>query len=114
MFIVDAQVHIWGVNTPDRPWPTYPGSARPIPPHLPEPLTAESLLRDMDALGIDRVLLVPPSWEGYRNDFVLAAAKRYPDRFRAIHCFHPTKPRRDNRNLVPHRGEFARNIQGER
>ena len=87
MFIVDAQVHIWGVNTPDRPWPTYPGSARPIPPHLPEPLTAESLLRDMDALGIDRVLLVPPSWEGYRNDLVLAAANRYPDRFRAIGRF---------------------------
>ncbi len=21
MKIVDAQVHIWGANTPDRPWP---------------------------------------------------------------------------------------------
>lgn len=25
MLIVDAQVHIWGADTPDRPWP--PGRA---------------------------------------------------------------------------------------
>ena len=92
MFIVDAQVHIWRANTPDRPWPVYPGSDRPIPPHRPVPITAESLLREMDALGIDRAILVPPSWEGDRNDLVLAAANRYPDRFRAVGQFNFVAP----------------------
>ena len=35
----------------------------------------------MDAAGVTRAILVPPSWEGDRNDVVLAAAQRYPDRF---------------------------------
>ena len=84
MLIVDAQVHIWGLDTPQRPWPKYEGGERPIPPHLPVPLTPESLLPEMDKLGISRVLLIPPSWEGDRNDLVLAGAQRYPDRFRAV------------------------------
>jgi len=87
LFIVDAQVHIWGADSPERPWPIYPGADRPIAPHLPEPLTADSLLKDMDALGIDRVILVPPSWEGNRNDLALAAAGRYPDRFGVVGRF---------------------------
>jgi predicted TIM-barrel fold metal-dependent hydrolase len=90
--IVDAQVHIWGPDTPERPWPGHAGSDRPIAPHLPEPLTAETLLPQMDALGIDRVILVSPSWEGYRNDLVLAAAKRYPDRFAAVGRFDIAAP----------------------
>jgi predicted TIM-barrel fold metal-dependent hydrolase len=35
----------------------------------------------MSAAGVDRVILVPPSWEGYRNDYALEAAQKYPDRF---------------------------------
>lgn len=76
MFIVDAQVHIWGANTPERPWPQ--GRSRP---HRPQPFTAEDLLREMDAAGVARAVLVPPSWEGDRNDLALAAAAAHPDRF---------------------------------
>ena len=84
MFIVDAQVHIWGADTPERPWPIYPAATKPNPPHLPVPLTPESLLPRMDELGIHRAILIPPSWEGERNDLVLDAARRYPDRFAAV------------------------------
>ena len=35
----------------------------------------------MKIAGVDRVILVPPSWEGYRNDYALEAAQKYPDRF---------------------------------
>ena len=77
MMIVDSQVHIWAADTPERPWP--PGEAARA--HTPTPLTAESLLEKMDAAGVTRAVLVPPSWEGDRNDVVLAAAQRYPDRF---------------------------------
>jgi predicted TIM-barrel fold metal-dependent hydrolase len=35
----------------------------------------------MAGAGVDRVVLVPPSWEGYRNDYALEAAQQYPHRF---------------------------------
>lgn len=92
MFIVDAQVHIWAANTAERPWPVYPGSDHPNPPHKPVPMTAESVLADMDRIGIARAILIPPSWEGDRNDQVLAAAHRYPQRFAAVGRFDASAP----------------------
>jgi predicted TIM-barrel fold metal-dependent hydrolase len=73
--IVDAQVHLWKANTPDRPWP--PNTV----PQLPEPFGYEKLLSMMDAAGVERVIIVPPGWEGIRNDYALEAHAKYPDRF---------------------------------
>jgi len=39
------------------------------------------VLAEMDALGIDRAVLVPPSWEGDRNDVACEAARLHPGRF---------------------------------
>jgi L-fuconolactonase len=75
MPIVDAQVHIWAANTPARPWPARHEA------HKPQPITAEDMLREMKAAGVDKCVLVPPSWEGERNDVCLAAAEKYPDKF---------------------------------
>ena len=77
MLIVDAQVHIWGANTPERPWPA--GHAHRA--HRPEPLSKAGLLAEMAAVGVDRAVIVPPSWEGDRNDLALDAAKAHPDKF---------------------------------
>jgi predicted TIM-barrel fold metal-dependent hydrolase len=41
----------------------------------------ETLLFEMDLAGVSRAVLVPPSWEGERNDLALEAAREYPDRF---------------------------------
>ncbi|RMF92536.1 MAG: amidohydrolase, partial [Nitrospinota bacterium] len=38
------------------------------------------LLREMEAAGVDRVVIVPPSWEEDRNDLALEAARQHPDR----------------------------------
>jgi predicted TIM-barrel fold metal-dependent hydrolase len=35
----------------------------------------------MDRAGVARAIIVPPSWEGDRNDVALAAAAKYPGRF---------------------------------
>jgi predicted TIM-barrel fold metal-dependent hydrolase len=59
MKIVDAQVHIWAANTPERPWP-----ARAEPHRA--PLGKEELLAEMDKAGVDGVVIVPPSWEAER------------------------------------------------
>jgi predicted TIM-barrel fold metal-dependent hydrolase len=73
--IVDAQVHLWTAETPEWRW--VPGRT----PQLPEPFTIEKLVALMDEAGVDRVVVVPPSWPGDRNDYGLEAARRYPNRF---------------------------------
>ena len=75
--IVDAQVHLWLAHTPERPWPADGiGQA-----HIPRPFTYYELLARMDEAGVDRVVIVPPSWEGYRNEYAMEAAKKWPHRF---------------------------------
>ena len=77
MQITDAQVHIWGADTPERPWPAVGHGYA----HRKTPLGQDELLREMDAAGVDRAVIVPPSWEGDRNDLALDAARQHPDRF---------------------------------
>ena len=60
--IVDAQVHLWTAETPDWRW--VPGAK----PQLPEPFTIEKLVPMMDEAGVDRVVVVAPSWPGDRYD----------------------------------------------
>ncbi|MFO0441078.1 MAG: amidohydrolase family protein [Betaproteobacteria bacterium] len=86
MLIVDSQVHIWGANTPERPWPARAHAQREIP------LGHEQLLKDMDEAGVDRVVIVPPSWEGDRNDLAIEAVKQHPDRFAIMGRFNPEAP----------------------
>jgi len=73
--IVDAQIHLWLPESPTRPWV---GGSHP---QLPEPFTLERLLPLMGEAGVDRVVIVPPSWEGDRNDYALAIAAKHPSRF---------------------------------
>jgi predicted TIM-barrel fold metal-dependent hydrolase len=76
--IVDAQVHLWKAESPDWKW--VPG----LQPQLPEPFTIERLVPMMDEAGVDRAVIVPPSWPGDRNDYALDAVSRYPSRFRVM------------------------------
>ncbi len=85
MFIADAQIHIWAPNTPERPWA--PGNV-----HREVPLEAAEVLREMDAAGVQRTVLVPPSLDADRNDLALAAAQRHPDRFAVMGRLNPDLP----------------------
>jgi len=77
MDITDAQIHIWNESTPQRPWPESGFQFA----HGLESYTAEQVLGQMDAAGVTRAILVPPSFEGDYNDVCLSAAQRYPTRF---------------------------------
>jgi L-fuconolactonase len=77
MIIIDSQVHIWAPETPEKPYAKGDAST----PHRPVPLGHEELLREMDAAGVQRCVLVPPTWEGDRNDTSLDAARLHPNRF---------------------------------
>jgi L-fuconolactonase len=74
-------VHVWRADSPDRRWPPPAHGHKPTP-HRQEPISPAALLPHMQSAGVDRAVLVPPSWEGDRNDLVLDAVKTYPDRFR--------------------------------
>jgi len=52
--------------------------------HRPQPFAKDDLLHEMEAAGVARVVIVPPSWEGDRNDLALEAARLHPDRFAAM------------------------------
>src|SRR4029077_18370014 len=87
--IVDAQVHLWKAESEDWKW--VPG----MKPQMPEPFTIEKLVPLMDAAGVDRVVIVPPSWPGDRNDYALEAVQRHPNRFAVmgrIPLQNPTSP----------------------
>jgi predicted TIM-barrel fold metal-dependent hydrolase len=73
--IVDSQVHLWKAESEDWRW------VPAMKPQMPEPFTIEKIVPLMDEAGLDRVVVVPPSWPGDRNDYALEAAKRYPNRF---------------------------------
>jgi predicted TIM-barrel fold metal-dependent hydrolase len=66
---------MWKASAPDRPW--VPGTR----PQLPEPMTIERVVPMIDAAGVDRVVIVPPTLEGERVDYGQEAARRYPGRF---------------------------------
>ena len=92
MLITDAQVHIWRANSPERPWRAGEKSHREVP------LGADELLREMDAAGVDRAILVPPFLDGERNDLVLEAAREHPRRFAAMGRVDLEDP--DSRKLI--------------
>lgn len=86
MLIVDSQVHIWGADTPQRPWP------KRAEPQKPVPFGQADLLREMDEAGVDRVIIVPPSWEGDRNDLATEAHLAHPQRFATMGRLDPEDP----------------------
>lgn len=78
--IVDCQIHIWGPDTPERPWP----AGRKGTEQRPVPLMQDEILSVMDAHGVARAALVPTRWDGDKNDLALEAARRHPDRFGVV------------------------------
>jgi L-fuconolactonase len=77
LLVVDAQVHIWEGGTPPHH-------------HRPGPYPADQLLADMAAAGVDRAILVPPTWDPSGNGPSLEAARKHPDRFGVMGLLDPT------------------------
>jgi L-fuconolactonase len=88
LLIVDSQVHLWAASSPERPWP----AEQRVRPQREVPLGMDEMLREMDAAGVDRVIIVPPAWEGDRNDVGLAAAQAHPERFAVMGRLDPDLP----------------------
>lgn len=96
MLIIDTQVHLWEAHRPDRPWPAEEIN-RPVfvatpgaRPHREEPLQDKEFLATMDAAGVQRAIIVPPSPVGDDNLTALESAARHPDRLAIMGRFNPT------------------------
>ncbi len=92
MLITDAQIHVWEIDRPDRPWP---GGRNQ--PQLPNGFSAEQALAAMDEAGVDRAVIVPPTWVGENNLTGLEVAMQYPQRFAVMGRFDPTWPDAETR-----------------
>ena len=87
--IVDTHVHIWEIDPPKYPvgptaptWNSYPD----------EPGTADELLSEMDAHGVDWTVLVQTSWSTWDNGYIAYSIERFPDRFIGHGLIDPQDP----------------------
>lgn len=86
MKIIDSQLHCFYSNTPEHPWPE--GA---VAIHGPE-FSLEQATSLMDANGVQGAVLVPPSWNGWDNEYSLKAARQFPKRFGVMGRFDITAP----------------------
>ena len=98
--IVDAQVHVWAPATVERPWApgaeTYADGVENLSSADREPLGPDELLGEMDAVGVDRAILVPPTFTGDDNSVALQGARHHPDRFAVMGRIDLTEPQPDS------------------
>ncbi|KQW42678.1 hypothetical protein ASC77_23760 [Nocardioides sp. Root1257] len=88
MIVIDAQVHSWYTDRPDRPWsPQY----RPANAHKPSYLqhagqtnSPDMVLAEMDAVDVAGALLVPVGVYGTDIELELEASEQHPGRFQTI------------------------------
>ena len=87
MLIVDAQIHIWRNNKPTNP------NHRQVTDY-----TADDVLREMDAGGVNAALIHPPGWDPNSNALAVEAAERHPNRLAILGNFPLDKP--ESRTLI--------------
>ena len=87
--IVDTHVHIWEIDPPKYPiGPTAPTwTAMPD-----EPGTADELIAEMDAHGVDWTVLVQTSWSTWDNGYIADSVQRFPRRFIGHGLIDPQDP----------------------
>ena len=69
MTIIDAQVHAYAENTPERPWHSVPN----WPPHV----TGDEMVAAMDKVGVDGAIYISP-FSMYQYDASYAVGVQRP------------------------------------
>jgi predicted TIM-barrel fold metal-dependent hydrolase len=80
--IVDAHIHIWASGTPRGA-------------HRQQAYSAQEVLRDMAAAGVDAAIIQPPAWDPNANAIAIEAATAYPNTFGILGNFSLDLPDRE-------------------
>jgi L-fuconolactonase len=85
MTIIDAQVHAYAANTPERPWHSVPN----WPPHV----TGDEMVAAMDKVGVDGAIYISPfSMYQYDASYAVGVQKAHPDKFALVKPVDPDDP----------------------
>jgi len=83
--IIDAQVHAYERNRPERPWAGVLVG--------PDEMTGDQMVAAMDAVGVDGAVLVSPfTMYQYDPSYVLEVEAKYPHRFCLVKPVNPSDP----------------------
>jgi L-fuconolactonase len=86
MLTIDAQVHAYERDHPDRPWLATL--------HGPAEVTGDDMVAAMDSVGVDGALLVSPfAMYGYDAGYAIGTHAKHPGRFGLIKPVDPTNPK---------------------
>ena len=81
MLVVDAQIHIWRNHKPTNP------NHRQV-----TDFTADAVLKEMDAAGVDAAVIHPPGWDPDSNALAMEAARQHPKRLSILGNFPIDRP----------------------
>src|SRR6201998_2016467 len=85
MTVIDAQVHAYAANTPERPWHNVPN----WPPHA----TGDEMVAAMNKVGVDGAIYISPfSMYQYDASYAVEVQKAHPDKFALVKPVNPDDP----------------------
>src|SRR6516164_11230943 len=75
--VIDAQVHAYAANTPERPWHNVP--------NWPAHVTGDEMVAAMDNVGVDGAIYISPfSMYQYDASYAVSVQRAHPDRFALV------------------------------
>src|ERR1700756_2002344 len=85
MTVIDAQVHAYAANTPERPWYRVP--------NWPAHVTGDEMVAAMDKVGVDGAIFISPfSMYRYDGSYAVEVQRAHPDRFALVKPVDPADP----------------------
>ena len=83
--VIDAQVHAYAANTPERPWHSVP--------NWPAHVTGDEMVAAMDKVGVDGAIYISPfSMYQYDGSYAVSVQRAHPDKFALIKPVNPDDP----------------------
>src|SRR6202790_3356069 len=83
--IIDAQVHAYAANTPERPWKNVP--------NWPAHVTGDEMVAAMDKVGVAGAIYISPfSMYQYDGSYAVSVRQAHPNRFALVKPVNPDDP----------------------
>src|SRR6201984_1007944 len=83
--VIDAQVHAYAANTPERAWHSVP--------NWPAHVTGDEMVAAMDKVGVDGAIYISPfSMYRYDASYAVEVQRAHPDRFALVKPVDPDDP----------------------